>query len=181
MNVALVMIGLGKVVFGLLVGALGVFFASRVLGRLLRSGPIDVAVREGNLAMGVLNAFGVISLGILVQHAVIATFDAVDLLYRDHVLTPQMVARFGGYALVHVGFALCVGAGVLALGAWVFGKLTRDVDEIEEVKRGNLAAAFVLGGVLVVMALMTAPGLQTALDGLLPLPILGEGEHLAPS
>ena len=34
---------------------------------------------------------------------------------------------------------------------------------------------------MIVMALMTAPGLQTTLDGLLPLPVLARDELLAPS
>ena len=35
--------------------------------------------------------------------------------------------------------------------------------------------------VMVVLALMTAPGLQTALDGMLPLPELGRDQAFAPS
>ena len=34
----------------------------------------------------------------------------------------------------------------------------------------------VMAAVMVVLALMTAPGLQMALDGLLPLPTLGRDE-----
>jgi len=181
MNQSLLMIGLGKVVFGLLVGALGVLLASRVLGRLLNAGDAYRAVREGNLAIGVLNAFGLLSLGILAQHAIEATFNAMDLLYRGRAPQASMIGRFATYGLMHVGFALLVGSVVLGLGAWIFGKLTKEVDEIEEIKRGNLSAAFVLGAVMLVLALMTAPGLQTALDGLLPLPQLGPNEFIMPS
>jgi hypothetical protein len=181
MNLALVLIGLGKVVFGLLVGVLGIFIASRVLGRMLHGGAADEAVRGGNAALGLLNGFGIVSLGILGQHAVLATFNAMDLLYRGKGLEGGMVGRFVGYGLVHVGLSLVVGSGVLAFGAWIFGKLTRDVDEIDEVKKGNMSAAMVMGGVLLVLAIMTAPGLQTALDGLLPLPVLRPDELVAPS
>lgn len=181
MNQSLLIIGLGKVVFGLLVGALGVLLASRVLGRLLKAGDAYSAVRQGNLAIGVLNAFGLVSLGVLAQHAVEATFAAMDLLYRGKTPDTAMLGRFALYGTMHAGFSLIVGAGVLGLGAWIFGRMTKEVDEIEEIKRGNIAAAFVLGSVMLVLALMTAPGLQTALDGLLPMPALDPGEFIMPS
>ena len=77
--------------------------------------------------------------------------------------------------------SVVVGACVLALGTWLFTKLTKGVNELEEIRKGNLAPALVLAAVMVVMALMTAPGLRTALDGLLPLPSLGRDEVTAPS
>ncbi len=76
-----------------------------------------------------------------------------------------------------------VDAAAIAIGAFLFNfnRLTRDVEEIEEIKKGNVAPALVLGAVLVVLALVAAPGLETALDGLLPLPTLARDEVIAPS
>ncbi|HVY49282.1 MAG TPA: DUF350 domain-containing protein [Minicystis sp.] len=180
-HLGLVLVGLGKIVFGVFVGVLGIFLASRALARLLACGRVDDAVREGNVAIGILNAAGVVSLGILAERAVGSTFEAMDLLYRGRGVDGSLAGRFAAYAVAHVGLALVVGSIVLALGAWVFGRLTRDVDELAEVRKNNVAAAVVLGGVLVVLALVTAPGLSTALDGLLPLPALAADEGLAPS
>jgi uncharacterized membrane protein YjfL (UPF0719 family) len=181
MNSSLFFVGLAKVLFGIAVGALGIFFASRALGRLLRWGNVDAEVQGGNVAAGVLKGSGLIALGILVQHTVTATFSAMDLLYRGQDIHAGMLAQFAAYALAHISFSLAVGSCVLALGAWIFNHLTRGVDEMAEVRRGNVAPSIVLGAVMIVMALMTAPGLQMALDGLLPLPTLGRDEILAPS
>lgn len=181
MNNTLFFVGITKVLFGILVGALGIFFASRVLGRFLRWGNVDEDIRKGSLAAGILKASALIALGILVQNAVTATFNAMDLLYRWR--TPQLswAKAFGLYGLCHVGLSLAVGSCVLALGAILFNRLTKGVDELEEVRKGNAAPALVLGAVMIVMALVTAPGLQTALDGLLPLPELARDEMVAPS
>jgi uncharacterized membrane protein YjfL (UPF0719 family) len=181
MNSSLFFVGLAKVLFGIAVGALGIFFASRALGKLLRWGDVDAEVQGGNMAAGVLKGAGLVALGLLVQHAVTATFSAMDLLYRGEALRPAMLAQFAAYGLAHVSFSLAVGACVLALGAFLFNRMTRGVDEMAEVRRGNVAPAIVLGAVMIVMALMTAPGLQMALDGLLPLPTLGRDEGVTPS
>jgi uncharacterized membrane protein YjfL (UPF0719 family) len=180
-HLSLFLIGLGKVVFGILVGAAGIFSASRLLGKLIRWGETDDELRRGNVAIAVLEAAALIAFGVLVQHAVSATFGAVDLMVRGHELNAALLARFAVYGLVHVTVSLVVGTGALAIGTWIFGRLTRGIDELAEVRRGNVAPALVLGAVMVVMALVVAPGLQTTLDGLLPLPTLAIDEIVTPS
>ncbi|MCO4763493.1 MAG: DUF350 domain-containing protein, partial [Myxococcales bacterium] len=69
---------------------------------------------------------------------------------------------------------------VLAFGTGVFSRLTRGVDELQEIREGNVAPALVLAAVMVVLALLAAPGLQMALDGLLPLPELGRDLMVTP-
>ncbi len=180
MNSTYFFLGLGKVTFGMLVAVLGVFLATRILGRALGIRDLDKELAGGNTAAGVLSASAIVSLGILAQHAVVATFSAMDLAYRDRAFEPQMLAAFFIYGLAHVLTSFLIGIGVLLLGKRVFARLTKGIDEIAEIKRGNVAPALVLGGVVVVLALMTAPGLEMALTGLLPLPTLGRDELLAP-
>ena len=181
MNASLFLIGVGKVIFGIVVGAAGIFSASRLLGRMMRRGDADAELRSGNLAAAILEAAALIAFGIVVQHAVTATFSAMDLMYRGHELATPMIGRFAVYGLVHVGVSLVAAVMAIGAGTWLFGVLTRGVDELAEVRKGNVAPALVLGAVMIVMALMTAPGLQTALDGLLPLPTLARDEGFAPS
>lgn len=181
MNPSLFLIGIGKVIFGIVVGAAGIFSASRVLGKVMRWGDTDAEVKRGNLAAAVLEASALVAFGILVQHAVSSTFSAMDLMYRGQNLAPPMIGRFVVYGLIHAGVSLVVGAFALAVGTWIFGRLTRGVDELAEVRKGNVAPALVLGAVMVVMALVTAPGLETALDGILPLPTLDRDEMVAPT
>ncbi len=179
MNIALLLMGLAKAAFGVLVAAVGVFIASRALHRMLGSGSTDSETRQGNVAVGVLTAGSLVALGILFQHSVSATFNAMDLMYRGRDLSLIALRRFGTYAMAHLGLSIVVSACVLALGTYVFTKLTRDVDEMEEIRKGNTAPAVVLAAVMVVLALMAAPGLQMALDGLLPLPTLQRDQVLA--
>jgi uncharacterized membrane protein YjfL (UPF0719 family) len=172
MHRSLLILGIAKLLFGVVVGVVGIFLGHRLLGFMLRQRDGDAEVEKGNIAGGIVQAASLLSLGILVQHAVTATFDAVDLLYRGQEFRTGMLGRFAFYALVHVGVSLVVGALVIAVGAWIYNRLTRGVDEVAEVRKGNIAAALVLASVIVVMALVSAPGLRSMLDGLLPLPEL---------
>lgn len=172
MNKTLLWFGLAKVGFGVVVGAFGVFLGLRLLSLLLRQKDADTELGKGNIAVGILQAASVLSLGLLLQHAVTATFDAMDLLYRGREFVPAMLGRFAVYATLHVGLSLIIGSLVMALGVSIYGRLTRGVDELAEVRRGNPAPALVLACVIVVLALVVEPGLRAALDGLLPLPVL---------
>jgi uncharacterized membrane protein YjfL (UPF0719 family) len=181
MSFPLFLFGLAKLVFGVVVGAIGIFCASRLLRRLMKRAVADEAIKGGNVADGILEAAALVSFGIVCQHAVTATFSAMDLMYRGHELEAFMLSRFAFYAVVHIGASLFAAAGTLAMGTWIFGLLTRGVDELAEVRKGNIAPALVLGAVMLVLALMMAPGLQTMLDGLLPLPTLQRDEVVPPS
>ncbi|MGZ3475571.1 MAG: DUF350 domain-containing protein [Polyangiales bacterium] len=181
MHQALFVVGVAKLIFGVLVGAFGVYFALRVVGKVLREEDTEKQLAKGNAAVGILQAACLISLGLLVSPAVQATFDAMDLLYRGQAIAPGMLGRFTLYAFLHVGTALIVGAGVVTLGTFLFNRFTKDVDEMEEVRKGNIAPALTLGAVLIVMALMSGPGLRTVLDGLLPLPELPRDSLPMPS
>ncbi|HYO71095.1 MAG TPA: DUF350 domain-containing protein, partial [Archangium sp.] len=74
-----------------------------------------------------------------------------------------------------------VGTGVLALGMLLFDRITPGVDELAEVRRGNVALALVLAAILLVLAWLTAPGLQAALNGLIPFPELPPSTFQSPS
>jgi len=180
-NVSLFLIGMGKILFGVVVGAAGVWMGARLLARLLRTGHMDTELEQGNVAAAILAAAGLLSLGLLAQHAVTATFSAVDFLFRGQTVSGSTLGKLAFYGFAHAAVSLAVGAATLAIGTFLFSRLTRGVDEIAQIRKGNVAPAIVLGTVMVVVALVVAPGLETALDGLLPLPTLARDEVVAPS
>lgn len=181
MNVSLFLIGLGKILFGIVVGAAGVWMGARLLERLLETGEMDAELEKGNSAAAILAAAGLLSLGLLAQHAVTATFAAIDFLFRGQTVSGAVLGKLALYGLAHAALSLAVGALSLAIGIVLFSRLTRGVDELAQIRKGNIAPAIVLGTVMVVIALVVAPGLETALDGLLPLPTLARDEVVAPS
>lgn len=179
MNFTLVALGLVKVAFGGGVAAIGILLAFRGLNRILGTDAVG-DLRAGNTAAGVVHAASLLALGLLVHSAVRATFDAVDLTFRAASLPWTALPKLALFALLHVGFSLAVGTGVLALGVLLFDRMTPGLDELAEVRRGNVACALLLSAILVVLALLTAPGLQAALDGLIPFPKLPDDTYVAP-
>ena len=166
-----VAVGLLQFGFGLVVGGLGVFVGFRLLRRFMK---LDAVSRPpgGNAAAHVFEGAALISLAILARDAVSAIFEAVDVMLYRESLTPALLGQLMLAASEHL--LLTVGAGVLVflIGVGVFNRLTPRVDEVAEVRAGHIGPAFLLGAVLVVLALLGAPGLHRALNGLIPLPAL---------
>ena len=101
---------------------------ARLLERLLKTGDMDAELEKGNAAAAILAAAGLLSLGLLAQHAVTATFAAIDFLFRGQTISGAMLGKLGLYGLTHAAFSLSVGAATLAIGIALFSRLTRGVD-----------------------------------------------------
>ena len=180
MDTSLLLIGVAKILFGLIVGILGIAVAVRAAKRLSGFPSLDESVRAGNIAMGISVSGTIVAMAILVQHAVTGTFGALDLLLR----TSESGFRVGwvlAYAVGHVLAALIVGVSIIVVGTRAFVRLTPHVDEIAEIREGNVASALVLASVLIVLALLVQQGVSTLLDGFLPLPVLGRDVLVPPS
>lgn len=171
MNGALLAAGAVKLFIGIGLGGLGVVLAYRVLSRLLSGNGVPL---EDNPAAGVLHASALLSLGILARQSLTSLYDTLDLvLLRGEVLKTLPKVIFLG--ALHVGLAIGLGSALLALGVWLFNRLTPGVDEVAAVSNGKLGPALVLGAILVCFALLAAPGLEALLSGLVPYPALPEG------
>jgi uncharacterized membrane protein YjfL (UPF0719 family) len=65
--------------------------------------------------------------------------------------------------------------GIIAFSAiyfalQIFIRLTKDLDELKEIKENNIAVGILLGLIIVSMALLLQPGLDTILNSLIPFP-----------
>lgn len=179
MDGMLALVGFAKLVFGFLVGVVGITVAARVVARTAGFPTVEQGLRAGNAAIGTVFAGAILAMAILVRHAVAATFGALDLLLHGPGERAS-VAWVLLYAAGHLVLALGVGVVLLILGTRTFLRLTPDLDEVAEIRKGNVASALVLAAVLVALALLTQHGVETMLDGVLPLPTLGRDAVVAP-
>ncbi len=53
---------------------------------------------------------------------------------------------------------------------YFFMWLTKDLDELAEIKNNNIAVSLLLGIIIISIALLLQPGITTILDSLIPYP-----------
>jgi uncharacterized membrane protein YjfL (UPF0719 family) len=106
-------------------------------------------LRVGNPAVGIVLAAFVLSVAIVLRPALIVNTTLWDLgrYFYVRVLLAEALQLAVGLVLAVI---------TLALALYLFAALTRGIDEVAELKRGNLAIAGLLAGVTVGVALMVS-------------------------
>jgi uncharacterized membrane protein YjfL (UPF0719 family) len=175
-NLPLIFIGVLKLGIAIVVGGLGVLASSRLLSKALK---LDSVL--DNPAAGTVHASVLLALALLIRNSLGATYDTIDLLLRRGAPAAGVMAKLLVHSVGHIALTLVLGSTLLAMGLWLFNLLTPGVDEVEAVRQGKLGPAIVLGGIVVALALLAAPGLEALLSGLVPFPSLPVGVGVSPS
>ncbi len=107
------------------------------------------ALRQGNAAVGLVLGAMLISVAIVLRPAIVVGASVWDV-GRDfffRVLLAQALQLVVGMILAVI---------TLTVGLYLFSALTRGIDEVEELGKGNLAIAGLLAGVVIGVGLMVA-------------------------
>lgn len=107
------------------------------------------ALREGNTAVGIVLGAILVSVAIVLRPALAIDTSLWDV-GRSLLLRMLLVQAF--QLLLGLVFAL----GTLVLALVLFATLTRRLDEVQELKNGNLAVASLLAGVILGVGLMVS-------------------------
>jgi uncharacterized membrane protein YjfL (UPF0719 family) len=106
-------------------------------------------LRQGNVAVGIVLGAIVLAVAIVLRPALTvntALWDVGRNLYLRTLLAQAL----------QLGAGLLLAVITLALALYLFAALTRGIDEIQELKKGNLAIAGLLAGVVIGVALLVS-------------------------
>jgi len=80
----------------------------------------------------------------------------------------KILFYFFGYVLI----ALLVAVVSIWLAMCIFMKLTRGIDELQEIRNGNMAVAIILAVVIVIMGYFLGDGIKSLLEAIVPFPAM---------
>lgn len=171
MTEGMVAIGLTKIAVAVFLTVFGAALGALLILRAVGIKDMGSYLREGNLAVALLFSSSTAAIAIMLNVAARATFTAIDLLrYDSNELDLLSILLYGSG---HLSIALITGVIVIVVGLKTVMLVTRHFDEIQEIRNQNVAAALMLSTFILILAFLVSPGLQTLLDGILPLPQLG--------
>jgi len=73
-----------------------------------------------------------------------------------------------GIAVAQLTVGLLLAIGSVYLGIWMFDKLTDGIDEMKEIKKGNVAVAILLGAIILSIASVVEGGVQGLTQSIIP-------------
>ena len=148
MDIALIGLALLRLVLAIVFAILGLYIASWVLGKLTKGIDEWEAIEKGNHAVAIYVAGIFISVAIIVAPGVIGLFRTFDLI---------------GIAVGFVQLVLALALAVVMqyIGLWVFGKLTKELDEWTELKKGNTAVGIVMAAIVIAISTIVSQGVAS--------------------
>jgi uncharacterized membrane protein YjfL (UPF0719 family) len=150
-------VGLFQLIIAILFAVVALYIGFLVLGWITKGIDEEKELANGNAAVGILVASVFIAIALVVQSGVSGLSVGINKAISIGVLTGDGIFTVV-IAIVQLllGIVLAVGAIYLALN--ILDRLTKGVEEFEELKKGNVAVALEMAGVIIAVAVIIQTG-----------------------
>lgn len=156
------LVGLGvsivQVVVSLGFAMLAVYAGIRIFDKFTKNIDEMAELKRGNTAIGVLLAAVIISYATVISGGV-RSLTSVVLNVANQSVGASLVGLLGG--IINLLIALGLASAAIYLAISIFGKVTKGMDEMAELKKGNIAVAFLLAGILFGVSTVIASGVES--------------------
>lgn len=150
-------IGLVQLIIAIILAVVALYIGFSVFSRVTKGLEEQKELAKGNAAVGIIIASIFFAIALVVQSGISGISVGISKALEVGILSMDgMVAV--GVALVQLilGIILAIAAIYLALN--ILDKLTKGVEEFEEIKKGNVAVALEMAGVIIATAVIIQSG-----------------------
>jgi uncharacterized membrane protein YjfL (UPF0719 family) len=152
-----VVVGLIQLIISIIFAVLALYIGFAVLTKINKNMDEEKEIARGNVAVGIIVAAVFVAIALVVQSGVSGLSVGINKAISVGILSVDGLLAIGtAFIQLILGIVLAVGAIYLAL--YVLDKLTKGVDEFEEIKKGNIAVALMMGGVIIAVAVIIQSG-----------------------
>jgi uncharacterized membrane protein YjfL (UPF0719 family) len=152
-----VVVGLIQLIISIIFAVLALYIGFAVLIKINKNMDEEKELARGNVAVGIIVAAVFVAIALVVQSGVSGLSVGINKALSVGILSVDGLLAIGvAFIQLILGIVLAVGAIYLALN--VLAKLTKGVDEFEEIKKGNIAVALMMGGVIIAVAVIIQSG-----------------------
>ncbi len=152
-NLAMVGLAFVRLILGIVFAVVALYLASSVLGKI--TGDLDEwdEISKGNNAVAILMAGIFISVATIVAPGISGLFMKWDIL-----------AIIIGFVQLLISLSLAMAMQYVALS--VMSRLTTQIDDFAELKKGNIAVGIVMASVVIAVATVVVAGVETLIAAL---------------
>ncbi len=144
-------VGIIQLVIAIILAVVALYIGFSVLGRITKGIDEQKELAKGNVAVGILVASVFIAIAVVVQSGVAGVSVGIS-----KALAGDYLALLASFIQLILGIILAVVAIYIALN--ILDKLTEGIEEFEELKKGNVAVALEMAGVIITTAIIIQSG-----------------------
>ncbi len=151
MELANAFVGLIQLVIAIILAVVALYIGFYVFSRITKGMDEEKELARGNPALGIIIASIFFAIALVVQSGISGI--SVGIM---KALAGDWLAIVVSLLQLILGIVLAIGAIYLALH--ILDRLTKGVDEFEEIKKGNVAVALMMAGVIISTAIIIQSG-----------------------
>jgi uncharacterized membrane protein YjfL (UPF0719 family) len=151
------LVGIVQLVLAVILAVVALYIGFSVLSRISKGLEEEKELAKGNVAVGILVASVFIAIAVVVQSGISGVAIGVSQALAVGIFTLDgITAVLVAILQLILGIVLAVAAIYLALN--ILDKLTKGLDEFGEIKKGNVAVALEMAGVIISTAVIIQSG-----------------------
>jgi len=159
MEIINAVVGIIQLVIAIILAVAALYIGFSVLGKITKGIDEEKEIAKGNTAVGILVASVFIAIGIVVQSGVSGISVGISQAIKVGILSGLGITILVVSVLqLLLGIVLAIVAIYLALN--ILDKLTKGIDEFAELKKGNVAVALEMAGVIITVAIIIQSGVM---------------------
>ncbi len=154
-------VGIIQLVIAIILAVVALYIGFSVFGRITKGIDEQKELAKGNTAIGIIVASVFLAIGIVVQSGIAGLSSGIKAAQASAggILSAGGLLAIGlGILQLILGIVLAIAAIYLALN--ILDKLTKGIEEFEELKKGNVAVALEMAGVIITTAVIIQSGVQ---------------------
>ena len=172
MDLSLLVSGVLQLVLSLAVGIVFIYAGFKFFHNRIKAINEIEELKKNNIAVAILNASIILSLVIMVKNAIEPAITVFSMTLRNPNATFISFLQMAGIMLVQIIVAGLIAYISIYLAINLYTYLTKDIDELGEIKNNNIAVSIVLGIVIISISLLMQQGIKSILDALIPFPTI---------
>jgi uncharacterized membrane protein YjfL (UPF0719 family) len=159
MEIINAVVGIIQLVIAIILAVAALYIGFSVLGKITKGIDEEKEIAKGNTAVGILVASVFIAIGIVVQSGVSGISVGISQALNVGILSSLGITILIVSVLqLLLGIVLAIVAIYLALN--ILDKMTKGIDEFAELKKGNVAVALEMAGVIITVAIIIQSGVM---------------------
>ena len=151
MDIVTAFVGLIQLLIAILLAVVALYIGYSVFSKITKGIDEIQELKKGNVAVGIIIAAIFFAIAIVIQSGVAGIAIGIT-----NALSGDWYSLLAAFIQLILGILLAVATIYLALN--ILDRLTKGIDEFEELKKGNVAVALMMAGVIVATAIIIQSG-----------------------
>jgi uncharacterized membrane protein YjfL (UPF0719 family) len=153
MDLVTAFIGLIQLIIAILLAVVALYIGYSTFSKITKGIDEEQELKKGNVAVGIIIAAILFAIAIVIQSGVAGISTGIT-----NALAGDWLSLVAAIIQLILGIILAIATIYLALS--VLDRLTKGINEFEELKKGNVAVALMMAGVIVATAIIIQSGVM---------------------